>query len=172
MNSVATKYFGTRLVSLYIFLFCVAMMGIAYYMEFAMRLEPCPLCIMQRVFFVASGLLALAAFIHNPQARGKVIYGLGTAALALAGSGFALRQIWLQGLPKDQVPACGPSLQYMMEEFPLSEVLAVMFSGDGNCAEIVWVDPVIGLGIPQWALVGFAMIAAASLYQAFRKHTL
>lgn len=163
------KYLSTRLVSLYIFLFCVAVMGIALYMEHVMRLEPCPLCIMQRVFFVAAGLLALVAFVHNPQARGKLIYGVGTAALALAGSGFALRQIWLQSLPKDQVPACGPSLEYMLQEFPLSEVISVMFSGDGNCAEILWVDPVIGLGIPQWALVGFVMIAATGLYQALRK---
>jgi disulfide bond formation protein DsbB len=169
MNPVVMKYLSTRLVNLYIFLFCAAMMGIAYYMQYAMRLEPCPLCIMQRVFFVAAGLVALAAFIHNPGTRGKTIYGVGTAVLAMAGSGFALRQIWLQHLPKDQVPACGPSLQYMLEEFPLSEVLSVMFSGDGNCAEILWVDPVLGLGIPQWAIVGFAMIAGTALYQAFRK---
>ena len=163
------KITNPRLINLYIFLFCVAMMGIAYYMQYAMRLEPCPLCIMQRVFFVAAGLLALVAFLHNPQARGRMIYGIGTAALALAGSGFAMRQIYLQHLPKDQVPACGPSLSYMLEEFPLSETLSVMFSGDGNCAEIVWVDPVIGLGIPEWAIVGFAMIALTGLYQAFRK---
>lgn len=163
------KTTSPRLINLYIFLFCAAMMSIAYYMQYAMRLEPCPLCIMQRVFFVAAGLLALVAFLHNPQARGRMIYGIGTAVLALAGSGFAMRQIYLQHLPKDQVPACGPSLSYMLEEFPLSETLSIMFSGDGNCAEIAWVDPVIGLGIPEWAIVGFAMIAVTGLYQAFRK---
>lgn len=163
------NFLRSRLVNLYIFLFCAAMMAVAYYMQYAMRLEPCPLCIMQRVFFVAAGLWALAAFLHNPAARGKLVYGIGSVILPLAGSGFAMRQIWLQHLPKDQVPACGPSLGYMLEEFPLSEVISVMFSGDGNCAEILWVDPVLGLGIPQWALVGFAMLAATGVWQILRK---
>lgn len=158
-----------RLINLYIFLFCAAMMGIAYYMQYAMGLKPCHLCIMQRVFFTAAGLTALAAFIHNPGAKGLRIYGITSAVLAVVGSGFAMRQIYLQHLPKDQVPSCGPSLSYMLEEFPLAETLKVMFSGDGNCAEIAWVDPVIGLGIPEWAIVGFAMIAAAGLFQALRK---
>ncbi len=162
-------YLGKRLVNLYIFLFCAAMMGIAYYMQYSMRLEPCALCIMQRVFFSAAGLVALAAFFHNPQGKGIGIYGIASAVLAVAGSGFAMRQIWLQHLPKDQVPACGPSLGYMLEEFPLAETLKVMFAGDGNCAEIVWVDPVIGLGIPEWALVGFAMIAVTGIWQFLRK---
>lgn len=169
MSATPSKYLGIRQVNLYIFLFCAAMIGIALYMEHAMQLEPCPLCIMQRVFFIAAGLVALIAFLHHPGANGRRWYGLGTALMALAGAGFALRQIWLQHLPKDQVPACGPSLSYMLEEFPLSEVLAVMFSGDGNCAEVVWVDPVLGLGIPQWALVGFALLAIAGLWQAFRR---
>jgi len=160
---------GTRLVNLSIFLFCAAMLAIAYYMQYAMRLEPCPLCIMQRVFFLATGLWALVACIHNPQTRAKLVYGIGSVILPLAGSGFALRQIWLQHLPKDQVPACGPSLGYMLEQFPLAEVISVMFSGDGNCAEILWVDPVLGLGIPQWALVGFGMLAAVGIWQTVRK---
>lgn len=158
-----------RLMNLYVFLFCCAMMGIAYYMQYAMHLEPCHLCIMQRVFFTAAGLTGLVGFIHNPGARGTRVYGITSAVLAVAGSGFAMRQIYLQHLPKDQVPACGPSLGYMLEEFPLAETIKVMFSGDGNCAEIAWVDPVIGLGIPEWAIVGFAMIAATGIYQALRK---
>lgn len=164
-----TPYLNKRLINLYIFLFCAAMMGIAYYMQYAMGLKPCHLCIMQRVFFTAAGLMALAGFIHNPGTRGIKVYGITSALLALAGSGFAMRQIWLQHLPKDEVPACGPSLSYMLEEFPLAETLKVMFSGDGNCAEIAWVDPVIGLGIPEWAIVGFVMIAAAGVFQALRR---
>lgn len=166
---MTSPFLSKRLINLYIFLFCAAMMGIAYYMQYAMGLKPCHLCIMQRVFFTAAGLVALAAFIHNPGASGVKRYGIASVVLALAGSGFAMRQIWLQHLPKDQVPACGPSLSYMLEEFPLAETLKVMFSGDGNCAEIAWVDPVIGLGIPEWAIVGFAMIAAAGAFQALRR---
>ena len=158
-----------RLINLYIFLFCACLLSIAYYMELVMLLEPCPLCIMQRIFFFFAGITALIAFLHNPKARGKVIYSLTSAVLLLAGGGFAIRQIYLQHLPKDQVPSCGPSLSYMIEEFPLSEVLQVMLSGDGNCAEISWQDPILNMSIPQWSLVGFVALAALCLYQAFRK---
>ena len=161
---------NTRLVFLYIFLFTAAMIGIALYMEHVMMLEPCPLCIMQRVFFIVTGLVALAGFLHNPAAKGKFIYGILSGAMAMAGGGFAIRQIYLQHLPEDEIPACLPSISYMWEtDFPLADIASVLFSGDGNCAEVLWVDPVLGLGIPQWALVGFVMLAGTCLYQAFRR---
>ncbi len=170
MNPAIVSLLRTRLVHLYIFLFCGVLLGFAYYMQYFHNMEPCPLCIMQRVFFFASGFAALAAFIHNPQAKGVRIYGFGTAALALAGSGFALRQIYLQNLPEDLIPQCLPSISYMLEsDFPLSEVVTVLFAGDGNCADVLWVDPVLGLGFPQWAVACFAMIAATGIYQALRK---
>lgn len=169
MNPTLTRLLQPRLVYLYIFLFCVSLLGIALYMEHVMMLEPCPLCIMQRVFFLATGLVALVACLHNPAAKGKLVYGGLGALLAAAGGGFAIRQIYLQHLPKDQVPACGPSLSYMIEQFPLRDVLAVMFSGDGNCAEIAWQDPVLGWSIPQWSLVGFVMLAGVCVWQAVRK---
>lgn len=165
MNTLAP-----RLVNLYIFLFCAAMIGIALYMQYSMLLEPCPLCIMQRVFFILTGLTALAAAVHNPGIVGRRRYGATATLMALAGSGFALRQIYLQHLPADQVPQCLPSIGYMLEtDFPLLDVAKVLFAGDGNCAEVAWVDPVIGLGIPEWALIGFAMLVAASVYQSVRK---
>lgn len=170
MNPALASLLRSRLVNLYIFLFCAVLLGFAYYMQYYKNMEPCPLCIMQRVFFFAAGFAALAAFIHNPQARGTRIYGLLTAAFALAGSGFALRQIYLQNLPEDLIPQCLPSISYMLEsDFPLSEVLTVLFSGDGNCADVLWVDPVLGLGFPQWAIVGYALIAATAIWQALRK---
>lgn len=168
-NPTLTKLLRTRLIYLYIFLFCVALLGIALYMQHVMMLEPCPLCLMQRAFFLATGLVSLVAFIHNPVARGKVIYGSLTALLSAIGGGFAIRQIYLQHLPKDEVPSCGPSLSYMIENFPLKDVLAVMFSGDGNCAEVVWRDPIIGMNIAEWSLVGFVMLTAVCIWQAIRK---
>lgn len=164
------KLLQYRFINLWIFLFCVALLGIAYYMEHVMFLEPCPLCITQRIFFFLAGLTAFIAFLANPQRRGRMVFSLTSAAFALAGGGFALRQIWLQNLPKDQVPACGPSLSYMIEEFPFSEVLQTMLSGDGNCAEKGWVDPVLQLSIPQWSLIGFIMLTALCVWQALRKN--
>ncbi|MES2604825.1 MAG: disulfide bond formation protein B [Pseudomonadota bacterium] len=160
-----------RLVNLYVFLFCAAALGIALYMEHAMMLEPCPLCIMQRVFFLATGLIALVGAIHNPASRGKMIYGALTTVTALAGAGFAIRQIYLQHLPKDQVPACLPSISYMLDaDFPMKDVMKVMFSGDGNCAEVTWRDPVLNFfTIADLSLIGFAMLAATCAWQMLRK---
>lgn len=170
MNA-ASPLLKPRLVNLYIFLFCVGLLGIALYMEHVMKLEPCPLCIMQRIFFLATGLVALVGAIHNPAARGRTIYGAISTVTSLAGAGFALRQIYLQHLPKDQVPACLPSLDYMLEaDFPLKDVAKVMFSGDGNCAEVTWRDPILNFfTIADLSLIGFAMLAATCAWQMLRK---
>lgn len=159
----------TRLIYLYIFLFCVTLLGIAMYMQQFMLLEPCPLCINQRIFFAAAGLTSLIAFFHNPTGKGKKVYGLLSAFFAVIGAGLALRQIWLQHLPEDQIPSCGPSLAYMFEVFPLGDTLRAMFTGDGNCAEVLWNDPVIGMNIPEWSLTGFIILTGVCIYQAFRK---
>jgi disulfide bond formation protein DsbB len=153
-----------------IFVFCAAMIAIALYMQQAMNLEPCPLCIMQRVFFILTGFVALIGAIQNPSLKGLRVYGVISTLTALAGAGFSLRQIYLQHLPKDRIPQCGASISYMLEaDFPLKDVAKALFSGDGSCAEVVWRDPVLGLGIPEWALIGFLTLAAASLFQFFRK---
>jgi disulfide bond formation protein DsbB len=165
--STFCNQFSQRQIYLGIFLFCSGLLGIALYMEHVLLLEPCPLCIMQRVFFLATGLLALAAVLHNPAARGQAVYGVLSAVMALAGAGFAIRQIYLQHLPKDQIPACLPSIGYMLEaDFPLKDVLSVMFSGDGNCAEVTWRDPLFDLfTIADLSLLGFLLLAATCLWQ-------
>ena len=133
------------------FLAAAALLGTAFYMEHVLLLEPCPLCMMQRIWVALAGLLALAAALHGRAVRA---WSAGVAAAAVVGSGFSLRQLWLQSLPPDEVPACGPGLAYMIERFPLSEVLRAMVLGTGNCAEVAWTF--LGLSIPAWVLVAFA----------------
>ena len=130
----------------------------ALIMEHLFMMDPCPLCLMQRVWFAIAGLLALGALIHSPRWG---IYPLLTILAALVGGGFSIRQLWLQSLPADQVPACGPGMDYMLENFPLGDVLAAMTQGTGDCAEVAWQ---FGLTIPGWALVGFiAIIVVAGI---------
>jgi disulfide bond formation protein DsbB len=169
--SAITTLLKPRLVNLYIFLFCAAMIAIALYMEYTLLLDPCPLCIMQRIFFIAAGIVALIGAIHNPAAKGRFIYGALSAVMAITGGFFAAKQIWLQHLPPDKVPACLPSISYMLEaDFPLKQVLKVLFSGDGSCAEITWRDPLFNFfTIPELALLGFVMLVATCLWQAVRK---
>ncbi len=137
----------------------------ALIMEHVFGMNPCPLCLMQRLWFAIVGLLALAALIHSPRWG---IYPLLTMLAATVGGGFSIRQLYLQSLPEDQVPACGPDMSYMLENFPLSDVLAAMTSGTGDCAQVAWQ---FGLTIPGWALVGFiaiVIVAGAQLRASMR----
>lgn len=157
-----------RATFLLMFLAVIFVLASAFYMEYAMGLEPCPLCITQRVMFLGVGLVSLIAFVHNPATIGRRIYGLLVSLWGAGGLYFAGRQLWLQSLPADQVPACGPGITYMVEMFPMSEVLKTLLTGDGNCAEVKWT--LLGLSIPGWAAVGFVGLILFGLWQAFRKH--
>lgn len=132
----------------------------ALYFEFVLGLPPCPLCMMQRVWFALAAIVAYIALLHNPRFG---IYALITIICAGIGAYFSIRQLWLQGLPEDQVPACGPDLQYMLEVFPLSDVLVAMTQGTGDCAKTAW--SFIGITLPGWALVGYVSIIGLATMQ-------
>ena len=157
-----------RITHLLIAAFTLAMMLIAiFYFQKALGLLPCPLCVSQRGFTIATGLVALLAFAHNPGRIGQRIYALLIVAVAAGGASVSSRQVWLQSLPEDQIPACGPTLDWMFTaNFPLQEILGAMFFGEGSCAEIHW--QLFGLSIPGWTLVAFAMLIAAGLWQLAR----
>jgi disulfide bond formation protein DsbB len=124
------------------------------YLEHFQGLDPCPMCVFQRVAMVAAGLAFLAGALHAPRGVGRWAYG-GLAALAAgAGAGVAARHVWLQNLPADQAPACGPTLDYLMEVLPFTEVVTTILKGDGNCAVIDW--SLLGLSLPGWSFVAFA----------------
>jgi disulfide bond formation protein DsbB len=154
------RWLTPRLCYATIFFGAVLLLCIALYMEHAMGLEPCALCMMQRIWVAAGGLTALVGLLHGPTGWGVHVYTGFGAASVVTGGGFSIRQIYLQSLPPDQVPACGPSLEYMMEVFPLSDVIEVMITGTGDCAEVVWTF--LGLSIPGWSLIGF--IVALTLF--------
>ena len=157
-----------RSVYLFGFLGCVALIAIALYFQYVMELEPCPLCIVQRVFFVVTGLICLVAFLHNPKAWGNKVYGILGAISALAGAAAAARHVWLQNLPPELVPECGPGLDYMLRVFPLGQAVEMVFTGSGECAEVAW--RFLGLTIPGWTLVVYLVILLVALYQAFRRY--
>lgn len=148
-------------------LFSLVLIGIALYMQHVMGLTPCYLCITQRAFIIAIGLVALAGAIHSPGLSGRRVYAALTGVLAIAGGFFSSKQLWLQSLPADQVPACGPPVEYLFDAFSFSEALGMLFRGDGNCAEIQWT--LFGLSIPGWTLLSFIAILLVALWLAFRK---
>jgi len=147
---------------------CVVAMGFAVlFLQQALQLQPCPLCVTQRVFVILVGVFALLAFLHNPGGWGRRVYAGLCALAAAAGAAVAGRHVWLQSLPEDLAPACGPSLGYMLETFPLSETIELVLMGDGNCAETVWTF--MGLSIPTQTLILFIALLGASLFQLLRR---
>ncbi len=136
------------------------LLGIALVMEYAFGLEPCPLCMMQRLWVVAFGLVIGTAMLLQPGADRLGIWAAGAITTAAIGAGFSIRQLWLQHLPPDQVPACGPGLDYMLDTLPFSQVLLAMLQGTGDCATVVW--SFLGLSTPGWSLLGFVALAAGA----------
>ncbi len=148
------------------FLACTGLLAFALYSQHYGGLLPCPLCSFQRGAFVLLGLLFLAGALHSPAGRtGRRVYGVLGMLAAGAGAAVAGRHVWLQSLPPDQVPACGPDLSYMMEAFPLAEVLRRVFTGSGECAEVDWTF--LGLAMPAWSLVWFVALGLWALYAGF-----
>ncbi len=121
----------------------------------------------QRVILVRSGIFCLIAALHGPGVMGRRIYAVVAALFAGVGAAVAARHVWLQHLPEDQVPACGPGLQYMLETLPFSETFELVLMGDGNCADVLWTFA--GLSIPEQALLLFTALLAANIWQAWRR---
>ncbi len=137
---------------------------VALYTQYVGGLDPCPLCMTQRFFYCTTALIAVLAAAHN---RYRPLYGALLAASAAAGAAVAMRQVWLQHLPPNEVPACGPSLEYMLQTLPFGDVLVRLFKGDGNCAVVDW--RLIGLSMAEWSLLWFLLLATAGVGQALRK---
>jgi disulfide bond formation protein DsbB len=144
-----------------------AMLFARVYLEEFLNLEACPLCMTQRAFVVLWGVIALIAAVHNPGHLGRTLYASLCGFAAFFGAAVAARHIWLQQLPEDQVPACGPTLDYMLENLPLSDTLNIILMGDGNCADTLWTF--MGLSIPGQTFLVFCAALLICLWQAVRR---
>ena len=161
MNSTPIWLEDCRLLALLVVASAGGIVAAAQVMEHAFGHAPCPLCLMQRLWFMGAGLLALGGLAHSPL-RG--FWPLLSGLAAVAGAGFALRQLWLQGLPADQVPACTPPIDFMIQGgYAGLDILRAMTSGTGDCAKVGW--RFLGLTFAGWALVGFVMLIALNVLQ-------
>ena len=146
---------------------CAALLGYGYFLQYAQGLEPCPLCMVQRFFFYLVAGVCLAAAVHAPGRVGSIVYGALAALFAVGGAATAGRQVWLQHLPADKVPQCGPDLMYMLNNLPLSRTLEKLFYGSGECAKVDWTF--LGLSIAEWSLLWFIGLALYALWLAARR---
>ena len=143
-------------------LVCALLLGYGYYLQYVQGFEPCPLCLVQRAFFYLVLAVLVIGALHG---RGRKIYGPLAALFAAGGLATAGRQVWLQHLPADKVPQCGPDLFFMLENFPLSRTLEKLFTGTGECAVVDWTF--LGLSIAGWSAVWFAALLCYALWLAF-----
>ena len=150
-----------RQINLIVFLLVGALIGYAAYSIKILGLEACTLCITQQFFYCVIGVTSFVAFLHNPLGPLVRLYSGFIFLCAIVGAWIAGRQVWLQSLPEDEVPLCGPPLEYIIEVFPFADVLNALFMGDGNCAEISW--QFLGLSMAGWSFIWFGVIIILSL---------
>ena len=148
------------------FAVCSGLIIFAMYLQHAMDLEPCPMCILQRYAFIGVGMFALLATIHNPQKWGRWIYSGLLVVVSGLGAGVAARHAWLEHNPP-QIFDCGADLAFMVDAFPLSQALPMIFRGSGDCTEVLW--RFLGLSIAEWALIWFLIFVVAEIVTATRK---
>lgn len=158
---------GPRSFFLLAFIGCVLIMLAALYLEHVVGLAPCPLCIVQRICVMGFGLVCLVAALHGPGRGGRRAYSVVALLFAVAGGATAIRQIWLQTVPPDQLPSCLPSLEYMMEALPFQEIARLVLHGTAECAEVNW--SLLGLSIPEWTLLAFIGMAMFCFWQLLRR---
>lgn len=145
---------------------CALLMAYALYLQYVIDLEPCPLCMFQRLALIAMGVTFLVAAIHAPRAGGAWGYVVAQLAFGGIGSGLAIRHLWIQSLPPEQVPACGMGIGYMFETLPLFDVISRTLKGSGECAKV---DLILGLSIPAWTLMLYAVLIVWSVLLAMKK---
>lgn len=140
---------------------CVGGMAFVLYLQHFKGYEPCPMCIFQRIAMMGAGLLFLLGALHGPRGAMRWVYAILAAAAAAIGAAVAGRQVWLQHLPVDQVPACGPTLDYLLKMLPVSQVVTMVLKGDGSCAKIdaQW----LGFTLPEWSLAAFVLMTLYAL---------
>ena len=165
-NSFLTKVFSYRGLSGLLTLGSVVGMSFAYYLQKVVGLDPCPLCIFQRVGLIGMGVFAFIAFVVNPRKVGARLSLMVLALLRILWSvGVAGRHIWLQNLPPDEVPACGPGLNYWMDTLPIAQVFKEVFTGSGECAVIDWTF--LGFSLPQLSFAFFGVLSVIVLLNCY-----
>lgn len=158
---------NARICNAMLALLALVAMLVALYLQHYQGLDPCPLCVFQRVAVISVGVVALIAAVHGPQAWGQRIYAGLMALSAFAGVVVAGRHVSLQHLPADQVPSCGPGLDFWIAALPWQQVVQQVFQGSGECAKVDWT--LLGLSLPMWTLMLFVGLLLAAMVQLVRR---
>lgn len=145
---------------------CGLLLAFGFYLQYFQDQDPCPLCLVQRGFYLAVMVVCAAAAAHGPRAVGAAVYSSIGFLFAAGGAAVAGRHVWLQHLPSDKVPACGPDLYFMLENLPFMRTLEKLFKGSGQCAEVKWTF--LSLSIAEWSLVCFVLLSLLTAWNALK----
>ncbi len=160
---------GNRGLNLLGVLVCAGLLLYAWYSQSVLGLEPCPLCIFQRIGIALIGVLFLLAAVQNPGRTGSRAYGVLMVLAALATIGVAARHVGIQSQPPGTVASCGASLSYMLQIFPVGTVIRKVLTGSGECAKVTW--RFLGLTMPAWVLIASACLALLAMIANFPSRT-
>ncbi len=149
------------------FLVCAALLAYALYAQFHLGLEPCPLCIFQRIGIALTGLVFLLAALHHPRGGGRTVYAVLIALAALATAALAGRHLYVQSLPPGTLPSCGAPLAMLLKFTPLFELIKKVLTGSGECGEVNW--RFLGLAMPAWVLLWALALGAFGLRANLRR---
>lgn len=159
---IATRWYWVGLIA------CSALLATAYfYFQLELGLPPCPLCMFQRVCVAGVGLLCFFGVLFRPKKMAARLLAFGASIFSALGLAIAGRQVWLQHLPADKVPECGPDLAFMLDAFPLMQTIQTVLAGSGECAEIHW--QFLSFSMPEWMVLVFAVMLVICLRFLFRK---
>jgi protein dithiol:quinone oxidoreductase len=164
-TSAAPVLLSRRTLNLLGLLCCAGLLGYAWYAQGVLKVDPCPLCIFQRIGVAACGLVFALAWLHGPKGWGARVYGVLLLLAAVATMSIAARHVWIQHLPEGAIPACGAGLNFLLQEFPLSEVIRKVLTGSGECHQVNWTF--LGLAMPAWVLLAAAALGALGVYANF-----
>ncbi len=157
----------SRKLSLFAFLLCLSLLGFAMYLQYSLGLQPCPLCVVQRFCIAVLGLMFMVGSLYIPRNRvSRWIFSLFIVIIATLGILTSLRHLWLEHQPAGSVPSCSASLDYMLQNFPMSQTLIQLFNGSGDCAQVSW--QFLSLSIPAWTLISFVIFFLLGLLRLTR----
>jgi disulfide bond formation protein DsbB len=162
MRSIAGLPLVPRLGYAIGFLVCAGLIGYALYLQYYEYQDPCPLCLLQRIVYMVLMAVFLVAAVHGPARTGAMIYGGLLLLTATLGTAIATRHVWLQHIPPDAAPECGPSLEFLLRKYQTFQAFEKIFGGTGQCSEAGW--KFLGLTIAGWSLVWFVLLGLFAVY--------
>jgi disulfide bond formation protein DsbB len=160
-------FFASRALFIYGLLLVVLSLSYAIYLQFFKSIEPCSLCVFQRLAYVVYALVVVVALIHHPERWGLRVYAFITLLPLSLGLLLSVRQAWIQSLPADHVPGCGPGLNFLLQEFAVSKVVRVVWAGSSDCAIVTW--RFLNLSMAVWSALLFCVLILLSLIVLLRR---